>query len=632
MIIRDSLKKCFYHNIPVSVKAGNAQDSDIKLNPYSFTDNILLQNDTDYFVPDGPNCTSQCLSSSIYVNDYSPTQTIQNSNQIESICINMEHSYAGDLGFKITCPNGQTVVLDPNSHSGGACLGEPFGGSNHSSSDNGCDPVNNPPGIGWTYCWSELYTTVVSQTLDQLSNSVSGIIDSTNQVLHTSYIKPVNPLLGLVGCPYNGIWILQICDDYSADNGYLFNWSLNFKLQSVQNLPDWTFQVAIDSVTFNGANIMGHNDSIAMILPSGQGVFPYVFTVHDSFGCTWDSIIHIDFLQGPSVNLGSDTSLCSGGSLLLNAGNPGMKYLWMPNGDTTQTIAANTSNFESIAVYWVEVKNESEGINCLAYDSISITIHEKPNISFLFTPSMQPVYGCEPVNVSIVDESTPELGIVEWKWNFGDNTPVSTVKNPFHTYYADSGSTGMYSLTVYMKTIYGCESSQNITPFAIVNPMPFADFTYTFNVPLQQWNFISLASGYDSVSWNFCDGTTSSQINPVHSFNGAPPYPVTLIAYKGNCIDSIHRDVDWATIGINDSSLDQLIIYPNPAQTHVYINTNILKDGELTIFDYSGKNVCQTVLSKEKLQKIDLSFLTKGIYVVFIKYADNQFIRKLLIR
>jgi gliding motility-associated-like protein len=57
----------------------------------------------------------------------------------------------------------------------------------------------------------------------------------------------------------------------------------------------------------------------------------------------------------PTVDLGPDTTLCGSFNLTLDAGNPGMDYVWMPYGETTRTIQAT----EQIT-YTVLVSNEYE--------------------------------------------------------------------------------------------------------------------------------------------------------------------------------------------------------------------------------------------------------------------------------
>ena len=71
---------------------------------------------------------------------------------------------------------------------------------------------------------------------------------------------------------------------------------------------------------------------------------------------------------GKTINLGPDTSLCDGMTLLLNAGTGFKSYLWN-TGDTTQTLTVNISG-----IYTVTGTNY---IGCHTKDSIHVVY--KPN-------------------------------------------------------------------------------------------------------------------------------------------------------------------------------------------------------------------------------------------------------------
>lgn len=61
--------------------------------------------------------------------------------------------------------------------------------------------------------------------------------------------------------------------------------------------------------------------------------------------------INFSVSNSPEVALGTDTTLCGDFSITLDAGNPGMTYLWMPYGETTQTIQAQDQTEYSVIVY-----------------------------------------------------------------------------------------------------------------------------------------------------------------------------------------------------------------------------------------------------------------------------------------
>ena len=70
-------------------------------------------------------------------------------------------------------------------------------------------------------------------------------------------------------------------------------------------------------------------------------------------------------------------------------------------------------------------------------------------------------------------------------------------------------------------------------------------------------------------------------------------------------------------------------IYPNPASSYLQIMSN-LSDVKFTMMSIDGKTVSATQLLKSNAEKIDLSYLSKGVY--FIRFSiDNQIVVKKLI-
>ena len=175
------------------------------INAQSFTYSF----DSTMFIPDGPSCPPGILYANVFVNNFPINAVISTDSDIVSICINIEHSYVGDLGFKLFCPNGQNVRLDANNYTGNNYLGVPY----KPDGSPACDSLVNPHGTGWNYCWSSVYPNN-GLTLNQLSASTGTgtimvgdkrTIDSTNVYIHTNYIKSDSSFASLIGCPLNGI-------------------------------------------------------------------------------------------------------------------------------------------------------------------------------------------------------------------------------------------------------------------------------------------------------------------------------------------------------------------------------------------------------------------------------------------
>ncbi|MBR3945960.1 MAG: gliding motility-associated C-terminal domain-containing protein [Bacteroidales bacterium] len=69
------------------------------------------------FIPDGPNCTDQCYTSSVTFYDYEDGATVSGVNDIQYLRLNMEHSFIGDVQIKLTCPSGRSSIILPDFYS-----------------------------------------------------------------------------------------------------------------------------------------------------------------------------------------------------------------------------------------------------------------------------------------------------------------------------------------------------------------------------------------------------------------------------------------------------------------------------------------------------------------------------------
>lgn len=419
------------------ITLGYNASSIVVIQPVTSVQSASEKFDSTLFIPDGPNCPTQCYNTFVTFMAFAQNATITAASDILSICVNMEHSFTGDLGFRIICPNGQSVQLDPNTHSGGAYMGEPYGGSSHATYDNGCDPSNNPYGVGWTYCWSQFYPQ--HGTLDALSNG-GGTIDSTNTITNTNYITPNNSLSGLIGCPLNGTWNIEICDDYGIDNGYIFWWELNL---DPSLLPvGWGYQVPIDTVTWTGSFFSIINDSTIRVIPDSGGTYQYTVTVTDIFGCSYDTTLSIQVVQTPHPDLGNDTTLCGNNiNFILDAGAANA-YAWS-TGNTNQTQSVTSTGY-----YIVEVGNfnSAQTISCNSKDTIYVKVLAQPAIVDL-GPDI-----CSTVPVTLDAQNAG--GVFDYQWSTGATTQTIVVN-----------TTGTYTVSVAEEFGYNCETvgSKNVT-------------------------------------------------------------------------------------------------------------------------------------------------------------------------
>lgn len=280
------------------------------VNPTTWTDISPTTIAGTTFLPDG---NGVCYTTSLNFTEFLAGQTLSNISQLQSICANMEHSFLGDLTISIICPNMTTVDMHGNGAGvyDGTFLGVPI------------DDGSITPGIGYDYCWSPTATN-------------GTMFDNTGGTLPAGTYESQNPLTALVGCPMNGDWTIEVCDNLASDNGYIFSWQINFD-------PSVYSAVATFTPTFNanctytywaGANgastsaissTSANCDQIC-VTPPTAGTYTYVYTGIDNFGCTYSTTTTVTATPGPTVTVNSPT-ICSGATATLTASGA-TTYSW----------------------------------------------------------------------------------------------------------------------------------------------------------------------------------------------------------------------------------------------------------------------------------------------------------------
>lgn len=173
---------------------------------------------------------------------------------------------------------------------------------------------------------------------------------------------------------------------------------------------------------------------------------------------------------------------------------------------------------------------------CNSPDSIKKTLRISPNVKAQFETSPT---GCVPYMAEFKNTS---IGGTDFIWEFGD-TQTSTDPNPTHEYTA----VGTYNVRLIAIDLSTCNKRDTSAYFTItVYPIPTANFSWAPN-PAEEnkpTRFTNLSVGAIRYLWNFGDGETSTQTNPVHQYNETGTFQATLYAYNvANCVDSITLEV-----------------------------------------------------------------------------------------
>ncbi|UDY37962.1 PKD domain-containing protein [Dermatobacter hominis] len=228
--------------------------------------------------------------------------------------------------------------------------------------------------------------------------------------------------------------------------------------------------------------------------------------------------------------------------------------------------------------------------------------------------------------------SDPDGTIASYSWNFGDGT-TSTQQNPTKTY-ANSVSTGSKTVTLVVTDNDGGTATRTIT-VNVVNLVPSASITApadgTDVTRGQAVSFTATASDADgtiaSYSWNFGDGTTSTQQNPTKTYaNSVTPgtKTVTLTVTDNNggtVVKTITVDVVNA---LPTASITAPADGATVARSQAVSFTSTASDVDGTIASYAWNFGDGTTSTQQNPTKTYANSVTTGAKTVTLTVTDNN--------
>lgn len=228
-------------------------------------------------------------------------------------------------------------------------------------------------------------------------------------------------------------------------------------------------------------------------------------------GCKDTVVNTIEILPGPVFNLGADTSLCIGDSLLLESGITlsGTTYLWQDGSMNASFLATGAGTFS------LEATNQ---FGCIYTDEITIISVLNPQFSLGPDTTI-----CKGATYTFAPISTPSD--VSYFWNNGAQSNSLTANEE-----------GWYTLTL-LDTINACRASDSVR--LIVRPFPV--FTYqpvdTVYCPGVELILRADNLGNEILDFTWPDGLIGDE----YILPDAGSFP--LVASDGPCTDTLWIDV-----------------------------------------------------------------------------------------
>lgn len=285
--------------------------------------------------------------------------------------------------------------------------------------------------------------------------------------------------------------------DQSSNNPTSWNWTFPGGTPATSTIQNptvvynakGTYNVTLTASNAAGSNTVTINNYI---------------TVNDKPIADWDFVADEDIVT--FINLSTD----------------GISYLWSFGDGATSTDENPVHVYPGDGTYLVDLTVTNQ-CGSQSYSQF-ITIVTRPDPDF----SSNVVEGCAPLEVEFEDMSSPNT--TSWLWTFPGGVPAtSTQQNPIVQY----STPGSYSVTLTASNSAGSNTLTRTNYITVLSaPNPAFDFT----VKVDSVFFNSLGTP-DSVHWDFGDGGTSNQFDPVHVYATEGTFTVSLQAFA-SCGDS----------------------------------------------------------------------------------------------
>lgn len=302
--------------------------------------------------------------------------------------------------------------------------------------------------------------------------------------------------------------------DQSSGNPKFWNWDFgNGQISNLQN----------PSVTYSAPGTY----TVTLVVRNANGTNGITKTDYITVFASPVASFSADRLNAcvPSTIQFTDKSVDNSGSIV--------SWEWNFGDGTTSTQQNPSHSYTESGFYTVSLKITSSS-GCSASSSrfryIRIFAGVEADFNFKEPPT------CEPPFVVNFDNITSGPGAMTYAWNFG-NGSTSTTEDPSSSFTAP----GNYEVSLTATSEFGCSNSTSKT----ISIQGYnTDFTGPDTICINSTaSFQNTSTDIpQSVLWTLGD-STSTENNPVATFNQAGTFPIKLVQQFPNCADSVIRNL-----------------------------------------------------------------------------------------
>lgn len=364
----------------------------------------------------------------------------------------------------------------------------------------------------------------------------------------------------------------------------------------VGNLCITSAPVTLTAVS-NGGTWSGKGVSGNSFNPAVAGVGTHTITYVVGKGtCSVTATITITVKPNPVASAGTDTAICKGDSITLNASG-GISYSWTPTMGLSNAKINNPKVISSVSTSYVVTVTDAN--NCSAKDSVFVTVNNPPSastsadttickgdsillsatggtsyqwntgdttssvkvspsntVSYRVTVSQNNCSVKDSVQITVIPKPTVNVGN-DLTLCLGDSIQLTTTaSNDVITYFwllaKGLSNTGILNpilkpdtSSLYILEVSNGNCKERDSIFVKITNPPVAGFTTVAEESSLTISFNNTSTGAINYEWSFGDSSIISATTPVHTYPGYGKYNVQLIAYSiDNCTDTILKPIN----------------------------------------------------------------------------------------
>lgn len=342
---------------------------------------------------------------------------------------------------------------------------------------------------------------------------------------------------------------LNIMDQDGTSNGGWESWGLGQSLKIVGK-SDYSQILIISTRGGQGSIITGSGDYTVTPTTTGTG------TPTSTVTSTPTSTVTATPTSTPAPVADFTSDVTSGVAPLevsftdLSTGGEPTSWVWIFGDGLTSTDPNPTHTYSGVGTYDVTlvVSNDGGSSQKTVEDMITVNTPSTPVADFSATPRN----GYEPMEVSFTDLSTN--GPASWSWNFGDGS-TSALQNPSHNYTSD----GIYTVSLTATNAGGGDTETKEGYITVLDSGSFLEDIDFSADPLDGLapltvSFTDQSTGIfmilpHSYYWEFGDGSTSTDQNPVHTYTAPGTYTVKMTVNIFLFGEYYKEKIDYVTVG-----------------------------------------------------------------------------------